>query len=84
MEAKVLTSPCYRCRQAVPRQDVVRQQLPRGTDGRRHTAYVLMCSDCASQQRSTNKTAAVIGLAVLGLTLLLFLALGIPLNRPLR
>ena len=75
------SSPCYGCRQQVPRHELVRQQLLRGHGGRRHTGYVLMCSNCAAQQQSENRSVAMVVLLVLGLLTLLFVALGIPLTK---
>ena len=84
VEPKVPTSPCYRCRRSVPRHELVSQQMMRGARGRRHTGYVLMCNNCAAEQKGENRTVVIMVLVAFGLIFLLFLAFGIPLTKSLN
>ena len=80
VEPKVPTSACYSCRRSVPRHELISQQMFRGARGRRHSGYVLMCSDCAVEQQSENRTVAIVAVVGMGLVFLLFWAVGVPLN----
>ena len=77
------TATCYSCRRSFPKEDLVRTRVPRGQGGRRHAADLLMCRECSAQQESTNRTVAIIVGVLLVLFILVLLALGIPLDKPL-
>ena len=77
------TSPCYSCGRSILREELVRQRVLRGNRGRRHAGSVLMCRECAAQQRSENMIVFIMGLLFVVLVMLVLAALGIPLDKPL-
>ena len=66
---------CPNCRRTVPKSEMVRTDVMRGYNGRRHKGSLLMCDSWSRAVSDNNKIISVIALVVMAVIAIIFIKL---------